>query len=90
MATRNATWEAAEWTFGEQPLECYRLKVNRGYIYLHLRPRFDDPTKADWEYTCSFGPNSDNSCSGSFYPERLTLEQAKEHIEAKVIPGLQF
>jgi len=95
------TWTEYDWTAGEKPLECYRAKVGRGFICLHLRAavKFETnsmngdwievPTgKLLWHYTSSFGPNSDNSFSGLVSREPVTLDEAKAYIANVVLPKL--
>jgi hypothetical protein len=79
-------WEEAEWTAGEKPLECYRIKVGRGCVWLHLRPGWIGSVYAPvWNFTCSFGCNSEDSYSGCI-PGCDSLEAAKQYIHDVVIP----
>ena len=85
-------WIPHDWAFGEKPLDCHSVKVGRGRIILHLREqlRMNDarelvPTGVFlWNFTCSFGANSDDSYSG-LIPEPCSLDAAKLHIESHVI-----
>jgi hypothetical protein len=79
-------WEPHDWTFGEKPLDCHRIKVGRGFIYLHLRKRYKSEETL-WNYTCSFGANSDDSYSG-LIPTPMSLDDAKQHIHQNVIPKI--
>lgn len=81
-----AAWEPCEWTFGEKPLECHRLKVGRGHIYLHLRHR--PKTAVDrWDISMDFGANSEDSYSSCINQE-VSLEEAKRYIEDVVVASV--
>ncbi len=95
MAKLNA-WEPYDWDFGAKPVngECYRIKVRRGYIYLHLRAQHRTiagkfrPTGINlWQFTCSFGANSDDSYTGGI-GEVAELEVVKRFIEEAIIPSI--
>jgi len=84
---KQGTWAETTWPFCTDPeilaqFTCYSVKLGRGNIYLRVYKE----DRCRYQFTSSFGANSDNSFSGCLPPEdnKLALEEAQEKIIKEV------